>query len=86
MITKQTVAEKINSYLSHHITLAELVDWSENVLLDGEIAEEDIEVVSEVVARLGVADVKNFGLLWEECDTLLQKLGYELEVKVNRVA
>jgi hypothetical protein len=86
MITKQTVAEKINSYLNHQITLAQLVDWSENVLSDGEIADEDIDIVSEVVARLGVADVKNFGLLWEECDALLQKLGYKLEFKVNRVA
>lgn len=86
MITKETVAEKINSYLTHQITIAQLVDWSENVLADGEIADEDIDVVSEVVARLGVADVKNFGLLWEECDMLLQKLGYQLQVNVSKVA
>ena len=86
MITKQTVAEKINNYLNHQITLAQLVDWSENVLSEAEIADTEIDVVSEVVARLGVADVKNFGLLWEECDALLQKLGYQLQVKVNKVA
>ncbi len=86
MITKQTVAEQINSYLNHQTTLTQLVDWSENVLSHGDIADDDIEVVSEVVARLGVADVKNFGLLWEECDSLLQKLGYELKAEVNKVA
>ncbi len=86
MITKQTVAEKINDYLTHQISLAELVDWCEYVLLDGEIADSDVEIVSEVAARLGVADVRNFGLLWEECDSLLQKLGYQLQVKVNKVA
>lgn len=86
MITKQIVAEKIHSYLNHQITLSQLVDWSENVLSHGEIADGDIDVVSEVVARLGVADVKNFGLLWEECDSLLQKLGYQLQVNVNKVA
>jgi hypothetical protein len=86
MITRHTVAAKINSYLNHEISLVELVDWSENILLEGEIADDDIEVVSEVVARLGVADVKNFGLIWEECDALLQKLGYQLQFKLSKVA
>lgn len=86
MITKETVAEKINQYLNHQVTLVELVEWCENVMMDGDIADSDIDVVSEVVARLGVADVKNFGLLWEECDILLQKLGYQLQFKVSKVA
>ena len=86
MTTRHTVAAKINNYLNHQISLAELVDWNENVMLNGEIADEDIDVVSEVAARLGVADVRNFGLLWEECDSLLQKLGYQLHVNVSKVA
>ena len=37
-ITKKTVADKIAAYLHHEITLAQLVDWSENVLMDGDLA------------------------------------------------
>ena len=60
VITKQTVADKIAAYLHHDIALAELVDWAESVLMDGELAEPDVEVLSAVVARLGVADVRAF--------------------------
>jgi len=81
-ITKKTVADKIAAYLQHEMTLAQLVDWSENVLIDGEIAAPDAEVVSSVVARLGVADVRTFGLAWEDCEDLLRRLGFSPRIEV----
>jgi hypothetical protein len=50
-ITKQTVADQIAAYLHHKITLAQLVDWSENALMDGELAERDATTISSVIAR-----------------------------------
>ena len=82
-ITKQTAAAKIAAYLHHQITLAELVDWAENALLDGEFAEPDAEPLSQVIARLGVADVRAFGLTWEDCEELLGKLGYAPRVSIE---
>ena len=81
-ITKQTVANKIAAYLHHEITLAQLVDWSEHALLDGEFAERDAKTLSSVIARLGVADVRAFGLAWEDCEELLRKLGFAPRVEV----
>ncbi len=81
-ITKQTVADKISAYLHHEITLVQLVDWSERVLLDGELAERDACTISSVVARLGVADVRAFGLAWEDCEELLRKLGFTPRVEI----
>ena len=81
-ITKQTVADQIAAYLHHEISLAQLVDWSENALLDGELAERDAQTVSSVIARLGVADVRAFGLAWEDCEELLQQLGFAPRVEV----
>ena len=81
-ITKQTVASQIAAYLHHEITLAQLVDWSENALLDGDMAERDAQTLSTVVARLGVADVRAFGLAWEDCEDLLRKLGFAPRVEV----
>ena len=81
-ITKQAVADQIAAYLRHEITLAQLVDWSERVLLDGEVEERDGEVISNVIARLGVADVRAFGLAWEDCEDLLRKLGFAPRVQV----
>ena len=85
-ITKKTVAEKIAAYLHHEISLAELVDWSECALLDGEIAERDAKILSSVIARLGVADVRAFGLAWEDCEELLQKLGFAPRIEVIAAA
>jgi cobyrinic acid a,c-diamide synthase len=84
-ITKQTVADKIAAYLHHEITLPQLVDWAENALMDGELAEGDAKTLSTVIARLGVADVRAFGLAWEDCEELLRQLGFSPRVEVVAV-
>lgn len=81
-ITKQTVADKIAAYLHHEITLAQLVDWSEHALMEGEFAERDVQTLSSVISRLGVADVRAFGLAWEDCEELLHLLGFFPRVEV----
>jgi hypothetical protein len=81
-ITKQTVADQIAAYLHHEITPAQLVDWAEHALMDGEFAEPDSATISAVIARLGVADVRAFGLAWEDCEALLRQLGFSPRVEV----
>lgn len=82
MITKQTVAERLAAYLRHDISLGQLVDWAENAVMDGEFDERDSGVLSTMVARLGVADVRAFGLTWEDCEAMLRTLGYDARVEV----
>ena len=82
-ITRQTVAGKLTSYLQHEITLDELVEWAENAMMEGEFAEEGFEDTRDVVARLGVTDVRAFGLTWEDCEALLRKLGYSTHIEVT---
>jgi cobyrinic acid a,c-diamide synthase len=84
-ITKQTVADKIAAYLRHESTLAQLVDWAESAMMDGELAEGDAKTLSTVIARLGVADVRAFGLAWEDCEELLRTLGFSPRVEVVAV-
>lgn len=81
-VTKQTVADKIAAYLRHDLTLGQLVDWGERAMMDGEFEERDATTLSTVIARLGVADVRAFGLSWEDCEQLLQKVGYAALVEV----
>lgn len=81
-ITKQTVADKIAAYLHHDISPAQLVDWAESTMLEGEFAEREAETLSAVTARLGVADVRAFGLTWEDCEELLHQLGFSTRVDV----
>ena len=84
-ITKQTVAHKIAAYLHHDISLAQLVDWAELALMEGELAEADASTLSAVIARLGVADVRTFGLAWEDCESLLSQLGFSSRIDVVAV-
>lgn len=85
IITKQAVADQIAAYLHHEHTLAQLVDWSERAIMDGEFAELDAAALSQVVSRLGVADVRAFGLAWDDCEELLRKLGFASRVEVVAV-
>jgi hypothetical protein len=84
-ITKQNVADKVAAYLHHEITLVQLVDWAESALMDGEMAEGDASTLSPVIARLGVADVRAFGLTREDCEELLGKLGFSPRVEVVEI-
>jgi hypothetical protein len=81
-ITKKVVADRIGDYLHHRITLAQLVDWAESSLMDGELEDADAEAIAAVLSRLGVADVKAFGLTWEDCEDLLRQLGFVARVEI----
>ncbi len=83
MITKADVADRIAAYLQRRVTLDELVDWAENALMDGEFDEKDAGVISAVVARLGVADVRAFGLAWDDCEQLLCRLGFSAKIEIT---
>ena len=66
-VTNATAAEKLGAYQWHEIRLDESVDWAERALMEGDLAEEHAGGLAEVLGRLGVADVRNFGLAWEDC-------------------
>ena len=82
IITKKTVADRIAAYLHHGITLAQLVDWAENALMEGEFDEQDAASITAVVSRIGVADVRAFGLTWEDCEDLLGQLGFSARIEI----
>lgn len=82
IVTKQDVAEKIAAHLQHRITLPQLVDWAENAMMDAAFDESDAATIAAVVARLGVADVRTFGLTWSDCEELLARLGFSARVEI----
>ena len=82
-ITRKMTADKLTEYLRHQITLTELTEWAEGAMMESEFEEEHLAEVREAVARLGLADVRAFGLAWEDCESILQKLGYAARVEVS---
>ena len=82
LITKKIVADKIAAYLHHDITLAQLVDWAEHAMMEDEFEESGLPAIRSAVSRLGVADVRAFGLTWEDCEELLGQLGFSARVSI----
>ena len=82
MITKQVAAEKIAAYLHHEISLEALVDWAENALMDGEFPDAESPTLAQALGRVGLADVRPFGLTWEDCEKVLRDLGYEARIDI----
>jgi hypothetical protein len=50
--------------------------------MDGEFEERSASVLASVVGRLGVADVRAFGLTWEDCEQMLKQLGFSARVAI----
>lgn len=86
IITKQELAVHLLNYLQRKLTIADLVNRAKGAFMEGDIQGEDQEVVRDVLARLGLADVKSFGLLGDECDDMMRKLGYVLKIDAGLVA
>ena len=81
-ISKQKASSQIAAYLRHEISVAQLVSWAEDGLMEGDFDDNDAALIADVLAQLGVADVRAFGLTWEDCERLLAQLGYTARVDI----
>ena len=84
-LTREAVAHELAAYLHHEISLADLVDWAESAMMEGEFEGTDYDAVRNAVARLGLADVRAFGLTWEDCERVLRELGWDARVEIVAV-
>ena len=51
-------------------------------MMSAQFTGQNSERIRDVVARLGVADVRAFGLTWEDCEQFLQSLGYSARIEI----
>ncbi|MCY7421518.1 MAG: hypothetical protein LH478_07225 [Chitinophagaceae bacterium] len=86
MITKKIIANKLLAYLQHHVSLADLVEWAEQSLLNSSYEDDEAHTIRNILSHLGLADVKAFGLEWKDCESMMVHLGFKLEVKALAVA
>jgi hypothetical protein len=82
-VTRQIVADKIADYLHGKVSQVELVDWAERAMKDAEFDEPDTELLADIIGRLGLADVAEFGLRWQDSEEFLRRLGYRAKVIVS---
>ena len=86
MITREVLARKLSDYLQHRITLPELVDWAEQSMMEEDFSPDDLETIRDITSRIGLADVREFGLTWEDCENYLARLGYRTKVDIIQTA
>jgi hypothetical protein len=86
IVTRKTVAEELAAYLNRRVSLAGLVDWAEDTLCSGELDEQDAGLLRDILARVGLADAREFGLSWDDCYDFLAQLGYTVQVKMLPLA
>lgn len=51
-------------------------------MIEADFEKQDSEMPVEIVSRIGLADVRAFGITWEDCEDLLSRLGYRVSIKV----
>ncbi len=86
MIAKKIIAVKLLAYLQHRTSLAEVVSWAEQALFDADYKDDPSHTIRNILAQLGTADLKTFGLEWKDCESIMERLGFKLEVKALEVA
>jgi hypothetical protein len=82
-VDKQILTETLLRYLNHKISLEELVSWAEEMMAEGDFDQVNFELIRDILSRLGLADVKEFGLSWEDCWEFLHRLGYTVAVNIS---
>ena len=78
-VTRQIVADKIADYLHGKVSQAELVDWAERAMMEADFDEADTELLADIIGRLGLADVAEFGLRWQDCEEFSSSIGLPRE-------
>jgi hypothetical protein len=84
-LTRDMVARKLDAYLHHQLSLDDLVSWANAETMEGDFEKEHFDAIRDAAARLGLADVRAFGLTWEDCESLLKQLGYNARVEIVTV-
>lgn len=82
-ITKNQVVEMLLKYINRQMKLSALVDWAEKMMQGADFEDKNIDVIRDVVSHIGLGDVREFGLTWDDCYDFLLKLGYDVKVELH---
>jgi len=86
ILKKKDVADNLLNYLHHKTSLNELVSWAELMVMDAEFKSGEEKIIMETLSRIGIADVRQFGLYWEDCETMMNNLGYKFQINAIKAA
>lgn len=85
VVTRKVLAEMLINYINRKIDLSTLVSWAEDMIKEADFENRSFELIRGILARIGLADVREFGLTWDDCYDYLHKLGYNVKVELLEV-
>lgn len=77
------MAGKLAAYLRHELPLGDLVTWAEEAIQEGDLEAKNSKHLAEVIGRIGVSDVRAFGLAWEDCEQIFMQLGFSARIEIS---
>jgi len=85
VLTKRELANMLIKYINRKIDLPNLISWAEDMIREADFESSSFELIRDILARIGLADVREFGLTWDDCYDYLHKLGYGVKVELLEV-
>ena len=82
ILTKKELANMLMRYVNREIVLSSLVHWAEDMMRESDFESGGFEVIRDILARIGLGDVQEFGLTWDDCYDYLHRLGYNIRVEL----
>lgn len=85
VLTRKALADMLIKYINRAIDLQTLVNWAEDMIQEADFENRNFELIRDILARIGLADVREFGLTWDDCYEYLHNLGYNVRVELLEV-
>lgn len=85
VLNKKSLADILIKYINREIDLQGFVNWAEDMIREADFESKSFELIRDILARIGLADVREFGLTWDDCYDFLHKLGYDVKVELVEV-
>jgi hypothetical protein len=82
-VTRKLLADMLIKYINREIDLSELVNWAEEMMRENDFESSNFELIRDIVAHIGLADVREFGLTWDDCYDYLHRLGFSVKVELK---
>lgn len=82
VLTRKGLADMLMKYVNREIDLNSLVHWAEDMMRESDFESAHFELIRDILSRIGLGDVQEFGITWDDCYDYLHRLGYNIKVEL----